>query len=701
VEHLRVIEKLVRRVRWRIRVQTALRRFLVFGALGLLCFGVAVLLVKARVLPVIAVPGVGAAAALVTLAAVLTGLLRRLDDVGLAAALDAAGGLHSRLGSALAFARSPDPSPFERAAIEDAASVLERASPRRAAPWQWAAFGGAAALAVGAVALTVPAVFAIDFPVGRLGAAAVGTLGDIAGPLERVKVEVLPHEREVLAALAEELEDARRALPDEEVQRLLADLNDLVRALRDGEITPEEAHGGLAALDKAAEEWRAAHAEDLAAAARHVREAAEKTRRPHRELDPLFDALREERLREAAEALERTAEALERDDGLSRRDRQRIQRELAALADALQTARQREEQRLRRDRDRLRREEERLGDRMPKRDRDRLRDTQRELERLEREQQEALSEVMRELERLQRQLDAGAQDLLQRLAEQQQRGPGGAGDMSAEQLRQAAEALRRMGERGQAGEQLRLAEGRMGEIKEMLRQAGQRGQDGQGGPQERAGRERGGQEGRDGATAGGQRGQRGQEPGAGGDQRSELERFLEQAGGEQGRGGAGGDQRGPGDDGDGGEQGGAAARGGEPRPGAGQQGDDGMVMLGPGGQATALRPGPAIPGQGAASGEGERPGEGVGHGHDPRLLGEASPRLPRATREDFVPGVRGDGPTASKVVMSAASRGFATRGYRDVHQDYREVVEDALERERIPPGQRTYVRRYFDLIRPR
>jgi hypothetical protein len=36
-----------------------------------------------------------------------------------------------------------------------------------------------------------------------------------------------------------------------------------------------------------------------------------------------------------------------------------------------------------------------------------------------------------------------------------------------------------------------------------------------------------------------------------------------------------------------------------------------------------------------------------------------------------------------------------------VHQDYEEVVEERMERQEIPAGHRRYVRRYFDLIRPR
>jgi hypothetical protein len=53
------------------------------------------------------------------------------------------------------------------------------------------------------------------------------------------------------------------------------------------------------------------------------------------------------------------------------------------------------------------------------------------------------------------------------------------------------------------------------------------------------------------------------------------------------------------------------------------------------------------------------------------------------------------------VVFAAAKKGFASREWGAVHQDYTSVVEDALDAQSIPAGKRRYVRRYFDLIRPR
>jgi hypothetical protein len=53
------------------------------------------------------------------------------------------------------------------------------------------------------------------------------------------------------------------------------------------------------------------------------------------------------------------------------------------------------------------------------------------------------------------------------------------------------------------------------------------------------------------------------------------------------------------------------------------------------------------------------------------------------------------------VIFESGQRGFADEGYAKVHDDYVRHAESVLERERIPGGYRYYVRRYFQLIRPR
>lgn len=659
MDHVKAIQKLTRRVRWRHRLQLALRRVLVVGAAGLTLFALAVLLVKGRLLPTDAVPIAGLIAAAAAVAAALSGLLRRLDDVRLAAALDEAGGLHSRLGTALAFSREEHPSELMRAAIDDAGEAVRRARPAAAAPWRWAAFATGAALAVGALAVSVPSVFAVDFPVGRADAASLSGLG-LLPSYAREKVELTKLDEEVLDALGDEVAEQERAAATEDVEKLLADLNELIRKLQRKEITPEQAFAQLASLEKAAEAWEEQHAKDRDEAEAKLREAAQKARRPGKELEPFFDAMKKEQLDGAAEALEATADKLDDKEGakkgerLDKRDAAQVQKDLEQLAKALQTERQKEEERRKRDRDRLKKEEEadKTSDAKRKRDRDRLKqENQRELERLEKEQQE-LSQALRELERLQAGLDQAAQDLLRRLQEQagkaggQQEGQ----PSTAEQLRQAAELLRRMAKQGAGRQQVRVAQGKMGEMKEMLRRAGQ-----------------------------GKQRKQGQDGGQGDGEGDEMGRFQKKAGGQEGEGQ------------------GESGQGGQMAMGKDGKGGD-MQLLGPqSGQGPRI----PLPGKGQGQGDGAEQGDGQGEGHDPRLEGRKSEFGAQGLKEDLITGVQGDGPSQSKVIFAAASKGFASAAYRDVHQDYEGVVEDALDAEKIPPGKRAYVRRYFDLIRPR
>ena len=83
------------------------------------------------------------------------------------------------------------------------------------------------------------------------------------------------------------------------------------------------------------------------------------------------------------------------------------------------------------------------------------------------------------------------------------------------------------------------------------------------------------------------------------------------------------------------------------------------------------------------------------------MLSDDPTRLNTNTRDSRVEGQQGEGPSRSEVILGAAERGFVSRGYRAVHTDYSNHAEEVLERDEVPPGYRFYVRRYFQLIRPR
>lgn len=682
------IDKVVRRLGWRLKAQAALRLGLVLGAVGLALFALAVVLVKARLVPADLVYVGGVAAIALPAIGVALGLLRRRSDIALAASLDAASGLQSRLGSALAFARLPERTPMQEAAIDDALTVLGEARPALAAPWQWAAFGaGAIALAV-AAGLAGPAVFALELPVGSEAGQVLARVVK-PPPFQRLKVTVRADDAATLEELAKDLEAETKTAADPGTKQFLEDLNELIRALQEGRITPEEAAARMAALEKSLEAWKAEHQDQAEAVEKRLQEAAEKLKHAHEALKPVLEAMKERDWKAAAEALEQLAKELE-DKALKEADQKKLAKDLAELSKQLESERQKEKDRLEKERDRLKEKERKEKDRFAQKDRERLKDTERRLEQLDDPaRQDEMSEPERQLERLSDDLDDAAQDMLRRLAEELQKLGGGEsgpedeqrreqagqqgdtgqegqegdqgnereqggqqGEMTAEDLERAAEALRKMAQGQQGRQQMRVANGRMIDVREMLKRAG-----------------------REGGDDGGRPGQRGK-------------------GGQPGKGGEPGEDGQPGESAE--EQFDRLAKGG--MPGDDKDGEPMLLLGGDKGPKGGIK----LPG----SGDGKTDprmgqGEGIGKDHDPRLYGERTDLEDTKTHEEFVPGMHGDGEVQSKIIMTAAQKGFASRGYGEVHQDYSEVVEDALEKEHIPAGKRTYVRRYFDLIRPR
>ncbi len=105
--------------------------------------------------------------------------------------------------------------------------------------------------------------------------------------------------------------------------------------------------------------------------------------------------------------------------------------------------------------------------------------------------------------------------------------------------------------------------------------------------------------------------------------------------------------------------------------------------------------------QGGGKGdEPQRPGDGIGDQHDPNVQGDAT-KLKTQQKIIHARGQTGNGPSKSQTILSASERGFANRSYRDAYKDYASAVEEVMSQESVPPGYRYYVKRYFQLIRPR
>jgi hypothetical protein len=269
-----------------------------------------------------------------------------------------------------------------------------------------------------------------------------------------------------------------------------------------------------------------------------------------------------------------------------------------------------------------------------------LEDNKRRLEHLERQKSRA-QKSQAQMSELDRELRKAAEELQQALSQRRQ----AAGEQASDELEQSAEDVHRMGQKQLDDAQKRELLQRLKELREVLRQQGQ------GGDRRKARMERFG------------RSAHGQKPGAGGQD---------------------------------GQPGQSKPGGVELRLGRGSGG----IEL-PGGTTTTQGPPSASPNQNDSGNGPSEPGEGHGNGHDPNLAGDRT-RLAGQTHDVSAAGIdSGDGTASAEVIYGAAQRGFVGKGYKEVFTEYQSVAEQVIDKDQIPPGYRFYVRRYFQLIRPR
>ena len=214
---------------------------------------------------------------------------------------------------------------------------------------------------------------------------------------------------------------------------------------------------------------------------------------------------------------------------------------------------------------------------------------------------------------------------------------------SAEHLKSGAEDMNRMARQKMSDEEKQQLKQKLEELREMLRQGG-------------ANKEQ---------------------------HMKRLQQFAERARG----------QKGDGKDG----------KGGKGQQGQGGQNGPPRLTLGPGGTPLPL-PGTGKPGAGGdkpGQGDGPSGGTEAGAGSSPEVKGNAT-ELDGKTEDVTAAAVdTGQGAASSEVVFGAAEEGFTGARYQKVYTQYRTVAEDVLEQDTIPAGYEFYVRRYFQLIRPR
>lgn len=359
---------------------------------------------------------------------------------------------------------------------------------------------------------------------------------------------------------------------------------------------------------------------------------------------PVAEALAEKNLKDAEEALRKLAERLKEKKPV---DKQRLEQLRKALEQASHANTKRAERvdaergELQQERQRLLKKKQEKG--LSKDEQKRLEQLDRRLERLDRQKKRAES-AKRQMSKLDRDLARAAQSLMKELGE------------SAKQLEKAAEDLNETSQKQMTRKEKEELKRRLEELRQLLRQQGQ-------GGKERLQR---------------------------------LLRFGQRARGGQpmpgGRSGNGKDQK-PGQG-----QGRGTSKDRQLVLQRGSTHGQGIDIEMPGQGSPAPRPGGQSDSEGSGAGQS---GSEWGTGHDPNIKGDKSD-LKGQTQDVAAAGAdTGQGPSTSEVIYSAAERGFASRDYQKVFTDYETVAEEVLKHDEVPPGFEFYVRRYFQLIRPR
>jgi hypothetical protein len=564
----------------------------------------------------------------------------RLPERAGARRLDRFHALHDSFANALAFAEAKVRTPFMDAAIEDAVIVAPTARPRLAVPVAWPRDAAAAA---GLAAILVVVML---FEVRR------------HAPLAHAKtidpVEMAPDDLEDVKDFLRQVQqkdtsDETKAAIDE-FNRLVDDIAskrlDRTEAFRRMEELQEKLLDGAAADHKALEQALESMGEELKKAdlTRPAGQAIANAK-----LDKARDALRElsEKMRAAAKGapidkaqLDSMREAIKKAAEQAEKRAQELAQRRQELADDI-----------------LKRKEK-MGDGGSDEERSLLEKKQRELERLDRQSDDQKS-AGRQLDRLDRELEQAAEDLMKDLG------------ASADDLDQGAQDLNRMDEQQASQEQKEQLRQKLQELRELMRQQGQGGKA----------------------------------------QVVRLKRFGQMARGQGGQGGQSGDgqgqqSEGQGQDGRGGQQGGNGQQGQDSQgqgQGNGSQGGQGgeTWIVGPNGEKVLmLSRGQGSSGEGGGEGHSDSAGR-WGTGHDPKLQGQATnPKM--GTEDTQVQGAdSAQGGSRSQVIMGASERGFASKGYKKVYTEYHQVAEESAAKDEIPGGYRFYVKRYFQLIRPR
>lgn len=575
----------------------------------------------------------------------------RVEPEALATRIDTRNALKARLTTAFCFLQIPEAerTDFMKAAIEDAERHLDHVKIAPAVPFSFPHSG----LAFFGAALALVLLILLRPPVAR---------GMLPEEEPVPEPEAILSDEDV-AIMKEELEELKEDLKDSdnpEVEELLGRMEELIEKVDNRELKKEEF---ITEVDEIKDKFFEPKNEEWKQILEEVAKIEDELKNDPNTKD-LADALKQGDMEKAAKELEKLGEKIANGE-ISDKDLDKLAKRLENLAKQFENDSEKLAQALKDKEEELNRLKKKLEEKakdLSDEDKKRLSRLDRQLKELKRQKDEYdASGKGKTLKKLSRAMKAGSE----KATETKKKGKGAAKNKEERQkaqqefkqaMKAAAEESRDVGKKADTGKSLDKAERQLDKMKERLRrQAGKEDQKAK--------------EDRD-AFSERAKGQMDMQPGKEGNK--PMEKSDKKAGQSQKTTGAGQDAKG--DPNDPGEQ-----------PADMKQGEvDGNVDA-----------------RSEGTPKGDLLGEGQGKGKGDRSLGDATEMTDKKVFDTRVDGQQGDGPSSSEVIESAAQRGFASTPYRNAYEYEKAVAEEILEEDKIPPGYRFYVERYFEEIRPR
>lgn len=597
--------------------------------------------------------------------AALIGWLKSLDEIALAQKIDRAHDLHDRFSTALTLARSPQSNSsaaakeFSRAQIDEALKHVNNISVAKAAPFRKPA-------GLTPFALFLAAIVALWFyPVP-----------DHAQPLP--PPPVITHkpllDSATIAIERDRLEDIKKQLainPDLESKQLIQEIEDLLTAVENKEISEREFLERIDAIEKKFfADREPPPVEDLADALKQaadaLRKEAGKDLEQQKELDAVIKALQEKDLEKASKAVEKLAEKLLADN-ISAKDAEQLAKLLEKFADKINLDNPRLKDLFEKNKDAFDKLSNQFKDRkdLTSGEKDLLKKAEKDLEKArQRAQADKTIGTGRALEQLQKETKEMAEKLKNHAEQEKKNAKSKKPEPNQPDFQQqvgrnakdAAEKLQQQSKEQQGEQAKKDAHKQLQDMRESMKRA-------QSGEEEKQKDQRRGEQVRDFLER------------AKGEQEARSDKQMEQASKD-------------------------SAESGEPKDGS---------------QDSAQKPQP----EGDEPGKGkEQDGSGDGSGSSDRENklkqenqgqndsgsnkgGEKDEtKLDSKRVQENLKGEKGQGQSRSEIIQGASEQGFATTEYKDVYGDYSSVVEEVMEREKVPSGYRYYIKRYFQLIKP-